>query len=60
MVEPGGIIEDRWGDLFRVLTVDDEKVWMTRIKPTPRKDVFYTRHVRWENFEKLGYKLVFP
>lgn len=59
-VEPGSIIEDRWGDQFRVLTVDDEEIWMQRIKPKPRKDVFYTRHVQWADFERHGYKLVFP
>jgi len=48
------------GDLFRVIAVDDEGVLMTRIKPKPSKKVFYTRHVKWENFKKHGYELVFP
>lgn len=60
MVEIGSIIEDRWGDQFRVLEVTDEHVFMQRIKPESRKGDFYGRTVKWADFERHGYKLVFP
>jgi len=60
MVEKGGLVEDRFGDLFRVIDVTDEEVFMQKIKPKPSKDTVLTRTVRWENFKKDGYELVFP
>ena len=60
MVEIGSLIEDRWGDLFRVLTVDDQEIWMEKIRPKPSEGVFHTRHVKWADFERFGYRLVFP
>jgi hypothetical protein len=58
-VERGGLVE-QGGELFRVLAVDDEGVLLTRIKPKPSKNVVYTRSVKWSNWRKHGYKLVFP
>ena len=60
MVEPGGIIADREGTLFRVLMVDDESVWMQKIRPKPARGVMHTRNLTWEQYEKFGYELKFP
>jgi hypothetical protein len=60
MVERGGMIADREGTLFRVLTVDDEGVWMLKIKPKSRKDMMHTRTLTWEQYQKFGYELKFP
>jgi len=60
MVEVGSLIEDRWGDLFRVLTVDDTEIWMRKIRPKSSRGVFHTRHVKWVDFDRFGYRLVFP
>lgn len=59
MVEPGGIIADSEGSLFRVLLVDDEGIFMQKIKPKP-KHVTYTRTLTWEKYWKFGYDLKFP
>jgi len=60
MIERGGIIADSEGTLFRVLTVDDEGVWMMKIKPKTPKSVMHTRALSWEQYEKFGYDLKFP
>jgi len=60
MVERGGIIADREGTLFRVLTVDDKGVWMIKIRPKPPKGVMHTHTLTWEQYEKFGYDLKFP
>lgn len=59
LVEPGGIIADSEGGLFRVLLVDDEGIFMQKIKPSS-KHVIYTRTVSWEQYRKFGYELKFP
>jgi hypothetical protein len=60
MVERGGIIGDREGTLFRVLSVDDDGVWMLKIKPKSPKGVTHTRNLTWEQYERFGYDLKFP
>jgi hypothetical protein len=59
MVERGAIIADSEGTLFRVLLVDDEGIFMQKIKPKP-KHVTYTRTVTWEQYRKFSYDLKFP
>lgn len=60
MVERGGIIGDREGTLFRVLSVDDHGVSMQKIKPKPPKGVMHTRSLTWEQYQTFGYDLKFP
>ena len=60
MVERGSIIADSEGTLFRVLSVDDNGVWMQSIKPEHPKDVMDTRTLTWEQYQKFGYDLKFP
>lgn len=60
MVEQGSIIADSEGTLFRVLSVDDNGVWMQRIKPKPPKGVMHTRALTWEQYRQYGYDLKFP
>ena len=60
MVEGGSIIGDSEGTLFRVLSVDDNGVWMQKIMPKPPKDVMHTRILTWEQYQQFGYELKFP
>lgn len=60
MVERGGIIGDHEGTLFRVLTVDDEGIWILKIRPKTPENVIHTRNLRWEQYERFGYELKFP
>lgn len=60
MVERGSIIADSEGTLFRVLFVDDEGVWLQRIKPMPPRSVMHTRSLTWEQYHKFRYDLKFP
>ncbi len=46
--------------LFRVLMVDDEHVWMLKIRPKSPKNVMHTRTLTWEQYQRFGYDLKFP
>jgi hypothetical protein len=58
MVERGGIIGDNEGGLWRVLEVTDEGIFMLMLPE--RKDVFHTRTLTWQQYERFGYELKFP
>ena len=60
MVEQGSIIADSEGTLFRVLSADDNGVWMKKIKPKPPKGAIHTRTLTWEQYTRFGYELKFP
>lgn len=57
-VKPGSHVRDRQGDVFCVLMVDDSEVLMHRIQPEPSPNTLYTRHVRWSDFRRHGYRLM--
>ena len=56
MFETGPLIRDREGDLFRVLFIDEGRIFMQKLG-TPR-DVVHTRTVALEDFAKYGYSVV--
>lgn len=58
LVEPGGIISDAEGVLFRVLSVDDLGIFMLMLPE--RIDVIHTRNITWTQFKERGYELKFP
>lgn len=56
MLETGTLIRDREGDLFRVLFIDEGRVFMRKLGTA--RDVVHTRTVAQEDFEKYGYSVV--
>lgn len=57
-IEHGAIIGNDEGDLWRVLEVTDEGLFLLMLPE--RKDVVHTRHVTWRQFVECGYELEFP
>jgi hypothetical protein len=61
MVERGSIIEDWQGDVWQVLEVTDEGIFMRRIKPKVSKGSLHTRSIKWDQLgEGKHYWLAFP
>ena len=58
MIEQGSIIGDTEGQLWRVLEVRGDGLFMLLLPE--RDDVVHTRTVTWRQFANFGYQLVFP
>jgi hypothetical protein len=56
LFETGTLVRDREGTLFKVLFIDEGRIFMQKLG-TPR-DVISTRTVACEDFEKYGYSVV--
>jgi len=56
LFETGTLVRDREGTLFKVLFIDEGRIVMKKRGTDP--DVFSTRTVALEDFEKYGYSVV--
>jgi len=56
LFETGTLVRDREGTLFKVLFIDEGRIFMQKLGTHP--DVFSTRNITWEQFEKYGYSVV--
>jgi len=54
LVEPGGIVEDAKGRVWRVLAVDDEKITLRKLRGRKRIEV------SWEEWAQGCWELRFP
>jgi len=55
-IDPGTLVRDRYGDLFRVLFIEQDSIFMQKLDSAP--DVFHTRTVKTEDFDRHGYSIV--
>lgn len=56
MIQVGDIVQDNEGTRFEVIFFEEDRIFMQKLGTHP--DVFYTRNVTWEEFEKYGYSIV--
>lgn len=55
-IAPGTLVRDRYGDLFRVLFIEQDGIFMQKLDSA--LDVFHTRTVKTEDFDRHGYSIV--
>jgi len=55
-IERGTLVRDRCGDLFRVLFIEHDRIFMRKLDSAP--DVFHTRTVKTEDFDGHSYSIV--
>jgi len=56
LIRVGNIVRDSEGTRFKVLFFYEGRIFMQKLGTDP--DVFYTRNITWEQFEKYGYSIV--
>lgn len=55
-IKRGTLVRDRFGDLFRVLFIEQDSIFMQKLDSAP--DVFHTRTVKMEDFDRHGYSII--